>query len=156
MVATGASATRSTASAAPCWKALLNDWYDGRIDNLYPLPCYRQAINHLPTDIRVYSSAHDDIDRALAVAIAHKKNPNTPVQTVTDGQSGSTPGRTNDGGPIPSAIDSSSPGGADSFPLPLLILGGLALFLLAAGAVGLVVRRTQGRGGGDDGPPATP
>jgi hypothetical protein len=158
VLATGASAAHSTAAAAPCWKALLNDWYDGRIDNLYPIPCYRQAINHLPTDIRVYSSAHDDIDRALAVAIAHKKNPNAPVPTVTDGQTGtSTPGRTTDEGPIPSAIDSSSPGGATSFPLPLLILGGLALFLLAAGAVGLVVRRMQGRGdGGGPPPPATP
>ena len=42
---------------------------------------------------------------------------------------------------------SGSHSGATSFPLPLLILGGLALFLLAAGVVGLIVRRMQGRGG---------
>ena len=29
-------------AATPCWKALLNDWYDGRIDNTYALHCYRR------------------------------------------------------------------------------------------------------------------
>src|SRR5437762_8634835 len=34
----------SPASAAPeCWKTLINDWYDGRIDNIYPVDCYQQA-----------------------------------------------------------------------------------------------------------------
>jgi hypothetical protein len=188
-------------SASPCWKVLLNDWYDGTIDKLYDVACYRQAIAHLPTDVSVYSSARDDIDRALQVAIAHKKNPARPAAPVTDKQpppatttahtttasptttaaatttkrggsarpattaatttttttpaaatTTASPGRTTSPGPIPSAIDSSSPGGATSFPLPLVILGGLALFLLAAGIVGLVVRRMQGRGE----PPATP
>ena len=40
-------------------------------------------------------------------------------------------------------IQNKGSGGATSFPLPLIILGGLAIFLLAAGAVGLVVRRMQ-------------
>jgi hypothetical protein len=140
-----ASSAPPAVSATPCWVRLLNDWYDGRIDNVYPIPCYRAAIAHLPTDIQAYTNARDDIDRALAAAIAHKKNPNAPL-----------PGRTGNSGPIPSAIDSSSPGGATSFPLPLLILGGLALVLLAAGAIGLVVRRVQGRGNDGGGPPATP
>jgi len=48
-------------AAAPCWKLLLNDWYDGTINNVYPIPCYHQAIDHLPTDVQVYSSARDDI-----------------------------------------------------------------------------------------------
>ena len=25
-------------AATPCWKSLLNDWYDGRIDGTYPAP----------------------------------------------------------------------------------------------------------------------
>ena len=143
-----ASSAPPAVSATPCWVRLLNDWYDGRIDNIYPIPCYKAAIAHLPTDVQVYSSARDDIDRALAVALAHKKHPNAPVPTVTESS-----GRGTSTGPIPSAIDSSSPGGATSFPLPLLILGGLALVLLAAGAIGLVVRRMQGRGGPPSSPP---
>jgi hypothetical protein len=156
------AATRSTADA-PCWKALLNDWYKPPIDKLYPIPCYRQAINHLPTDVEVYSSAREDILRALAVAIAHSKGappPPTPtgstVVTTTTTPAGhttvttttTTPGRDPQSGPIPTAISNSSPGGATSFPLPLIILGGLALFLIAAGAVGLIVRRMQDRGPG--------
>ena len=151
-----ASATRA---APPCWKTLLNDWYDGRIDNVYPIPCYQDAIRHLPTDIKVYSSAAEDIQRALQLAIAHAKNPKAPLPTITSSGPGGKqttttrgtaplPGNKTPKGPIPSAIKNSSPGGATSFPLPLIILGGLALFLLAAGAVGLIIRRMQGRGPG--------
>ena len=142
-------------TTTPCWQVLLNDWYDGRIDHVYPIPCYREAINHLPTDVAVYSSARDDISRALQLAIARQKNPNAPAPTIIDtpssnrtGATGATgtAGRTTPPGPIPSAISNSSPGGATSFPLPLIILGGLAAFLLVLGGAGLVVRRMQGRG----------
>ena len=71
------AATRA-AAAPPCWKTLLNDWYDGRIDNVYPIHCYQDTINHLPKDIEVYSSAREDIQRALALAVAHEKNPKAP------------------------------------------------------------------------------
>ena len=135
LVAVGAPSAPAARTTTPCWVKLLNDWYDGRIDNVYPIPCYRQAINHLPTDIKQYSNASEQIERALATAIALKKNPNA-VTTSS--------GRTTPQGPVPSAIDSSSPGGANSFPLPLLILGGLAILLLAAGIVGLIIRRRQG------------
>jgi hypothetical protein len=47
-------------------------------------------------------------------------------------------------------LNSASPGGATSFPLPLLILGGLAILLVAAGGIGLIIRRRQG------GTPGTP
>jgi hypothetical protein len=159
-----APAAPLAAAKTPCWKTLLNDWYDGRIDNVYPIPCYQDAINHLPQDIQVYSSARDDIQRALQLAVAHQKNPKAPLPTITTTGPGvpkttttkgstkttpttASPGRTTPPGPIPSAISNSSPGGATSFPLPLIILGGLAIFLLAAGGVGLIIRRRQGRGG---------
>ncbi len=38
------------ASAAPCWRQLINDWYDGRIDRQYGCACYREAVHHLPED----------------------------------------------------------------------------------------------------------
>jgi hypothetical protein len=150
-----APAATSAVAATPCWKTLINEWYGGRIAHVYPIHCYRDAINQLPADIKVYSSAIEDIQRALQLAIAHQKNPNTPLPTITSSVHGvgttgakGTTGRTNPAGPIPSAINNSSPGGATSFPLPLIILGGLAIFLLAAGAVGLIIRRMQGRGPG--------
>ena len=150
-----APAASRALAATPCWKTLMNEWYSGRITHIYPLHCYRDAINRLPADVTQYSSAIDDIERARQLAVAHAKNPNTSVTvkssslgtTGTTGTTG-TKGRTVPAGPLPSAINDSSPGGATSFPLPLIILGGLAIFLLAAGGVGLIIRRMQGRGPG--------
>jgi hypothetical protein len=153
-----------TASATPCWKRLVNDWYDGHIDQVYPIPCYHQAIAQLPTDIKVYSSAADDIRRALQQAIAKKEKPGTAIPRTTtttattpSGQTTtevitnptSTTGRKKKKGVV-GAIDKLNPGSADSFPLPLLILGALALLLILAGVGGMVWRRFQG------GPPAAP
>ena len=57
----------------PCWKTLINDWYDGRIDGTYPIKCYRDALNHLPTDVDTYSSARDDIKQALQERITQSR-----------------------------------------------------------------------------------
>lgn len=149
-----------TASAAPCWKTLLNDWYDGRIDKTYPAACYRDAIKHLPPDVEVYSNAKDDLKRALQNVLAGKP-PNKGIDgggtpTGTDGGTGTgdtngngadTIGRdTSSSGPVPNAIKDIGPSSADSVPIPLLVLGGLALLLIAAGAAGVVAKRLQGRG----------
>ena len=66
-LALGAGAVRPAPAqaATPCWKLLLNDWYDGRIDQTYSVHCYKDALKHLPADVQTYSSAHDDILRAL-------------------------------------------------------------------------------------------
>lgn len=144
-------AAPAAAAPPPCWKTLLNDWYDGHIDKTYPIPCYHQAIAHLPTDIKLYSNAKEDIQRALATAIA---GGTTSTPTTTNG--GTTPTTTttttpapkpHKSGPISNAIKKLTPGGADAFPLPLLILGFLALLLILAGIAGMIWRRYQGRRG---------
>jgi hypothetical protein len=152
-------------AATPCWKLLLNDWYDGTINNTYPIPCYHQAVNHLPTDVQVYSSARDDILRALQQAVQRQKTshkqqttiepgPTTSGRTTsTRGRTTSTPGTTTTTkkkhkGPIGTALRDITPGGADSFPLPLLILGLLAILLVLAGVGGMLWRRYQGPGPG--------
>jgi hypothetical protein len=85
--------------------------------------------------------------------VARANNPEPETTTTTETGAGATttvPTTTTTpegpGGPggLGTVIKDSSPGGATSFPLPLIILGGLAIFLLAAGAVGLIVRRQQG------------
>ena len=45
---------------------LVDDWADGAISNLYPISCYRQALQNMPEDVRLYSNASDEINRALA------------------------------------------------------------------------------------------
>jgi hypothetical protein len=159
-------------AATPCWKLLLNDWYDGRIDQTYPVHCYKDALKHLPSDVQTYSSAHDDILRALQSAITKQKSEHKNVSNNTlvppeqagsggtgsggsgGGGSGGTttststststtgePGR-NDNGGLAGSVSSDSP---SSIPTPLLILGGLALLLVAAGAAGLIAKRVQAR-----------
>ncbi|HEU5371391.1 MAG TPA: hypothetical protein VFU51_03290 [Gaiellaceae bacterium] len=162
----GAVARPTTAAAAtPCWKALLNDWYDGRIDNTYPIHCYQDALRHLPADVQTYSSAHDDILRALQNARARLERsgktvtPNTPVpptsgptptkgtgkggkQSTTTAPSTTSPGRTPPSG-LPGVADKANNSGPTSVPLPLIVLGALALLLVAAGAGGLLLKRRQ-------------
>ncbi len=168
-------ASAGPAAAAPCWKLLLTDWYDGQIDRVYAIPCYNQAVEHLPADVANYSSARDDILRALQGAIAAKNQnqtattepppppptttgaaavppatttpptetittPTTPTETIPTTTS---PGRETPKG-IQGAIDKLTPGNADSFPLPLLILGTLAIVLVIAGVAGMLWRRNQG------------
>ena len=144
------------AAATPCWKALLNDWYDGRIDQTYARHCYDDALKHLPADVQTYSSAKDDILRALQSAIAkqkragHKAGPNVLIAPPSSGK-----GRKNGGKGTPTGrkpekgltglADKLNPGSASSLPLPLLVLGGLALVLVAAGGAGLVAKRIQAR-----------
>ena len=71
-----ALAVTGTAGAAPsCGTRLLDDWRDGRIDNTYPVACYRQALAHLPEDVRVYSSAQADITRALQARLEAAPKP---------------------------------------------------------------------------------
>jgi hypothetical protein len=162
----GAAARPAPAAAAtPCWKALLNDWYDGRIDATYPVHCYSDALKHLPADVQTYSSAHDDILRALQSAKARlKKNgqtagPNTPIVPTKSGGPGSTtttstdtttsptttsPGRSQGKG-LTGLADKLNPSSASSLPLPLLVLGALAILLVAAGGAGLLAKRWQAR-----------
>jgi hypothetical protein len=169
----GGLARPVTASAAtPCWKTLLTDWYDGRIDSVYPLHCYTDALKHLPPDVQTYSSAHDDIERALQSAKAklkkrglaigpntkippsgggkshrHKGGKSSPTSTLSTGKltdTTSLPGRKSKGG-LSKLADELNPSSPSSLPLPLLVLGALAILLVAAGGAGLLMKRLQGR-----------
>src|SRR5262245_32870652 len=72
LVVVASMAFAGQASAAPCWQRLMLDWYDGSIDKTYPIACYQQAIANMGEDLKNYSSARDDIRRALQAAIAAK------------------------------------------------------------------------------------
>jgi hypothetical protein len=149
----GLLVTGPAAAATPCWKTLINDWYDGRIDGTYAIPCYRQAINHLPSDVDTYSSAADDIQRALQERISGKPHV-APGTTGPSGKKGgpsgpaSTSGRDKGAnGPVGDVLNAGSSHHADSVPIPLLVLAGIAGLLLAAGSAGLIARRLQARRG---------
>jgi hypothetical protein len=132
-------------AAPPCWKALINDWYDGRIDETYPPACYTEAIQHLPQDVDTYSSAKDDIQRAMLATIRQGRgdDPTYDPNNPTGGSSGSSGGGSK--GILYRAIEWLGPSNAGSVPLPLLILAGLAFLLLAAAGGSFVNRRLQAR-----------
>jgi hypothetical protein len=55
----------------PCWERLLHEWRaNGRIDRTYPIACYRDATANLPEDLRQYSTALEDIRRAMLQVLA--------------------------------------------------------------------------------------
>jgi hypothetical protein len=150
------------AAAKPCARAVVDDWYgDGRVDKIFPLHCYQEAIRSLPVDVLDYSNAKEDILRALQFARQNKPDPGPTgvggTPTGTDGGGATSgPGDPNDPGDpsggenVASPVDTSGP---SSVPIPLLILGGLALLLLAAGGAGYLSRRAQARReGGPPGP----
>ena len=82
----------------------------------------------------------------------HKQQTTIEPGPTTPGRTTSTPGTTTTKkkhkGPIGKALRDITPGGADSFPLPLLILGLLAILLVLAGVGGMLWRRYQGPGPG--------
>jgi hypothetical protein len=59
------AATGSGQAASGCAARVIDDWRDGRIEGVYPVACYREALADLPEDLRIYSSAQTDITRAL-------------------------------------------------------------------------------------------
>ena len=56
-------AAQPAAAKTPCWKQVIDDWHDhnGRITGTYELHCYREAIAHVPEDLRVYTGIVEDI-----------------------------------------------------------------------------------------------
>ncbi len=121
-----AVAGEASAAGALCGEKVLSDWADnGRIDGVYPLSCYQEAMAKMPTDLRDYTNAGDVIQRALtrAVTSSGERGLGAPVAA------GSTPSV---GGESTTAL-----------PLPLLVLVGVSAAVFAAGALGHLARRRR-------------
>jgi hypothetical protein len=153
VLATSAVAALATAGpaggATECGKKVLADWFDnGRIDRLYPLNCYEEAIDAIPDDLRDYADAEEVITRALQAALRGDLAPGgrdpTPGDDSPTGNEGSGPGG-GSGGTGNSDNPQAAPGvdtsGPSAVPIPLLVLGGMSLALLAAGGLGYLSRR---------------
>jgi hypothetical protein len=166
----------ATAMAAkPCWKQIIDDWYKNeRIDGSYSQKCYDEAEKNLPQDLRDYSDLPAEIARARQRDLrGQPADPGKstrvvqsvgPVATSDDDNDGSSDGgKTADesggksagNGPIDDLLEAAGPSSADSPPIPLLVLAGLALLLVAAGGAGLLTRRLQARRA-RTGPPTGP
>lgn len=136
----------------PCWQKVVQDWYeDSRIDGLYERHCYTDALKHIPEDIRTYGSFEEDVKAALLRATRNSRSlaGRGNTQETETQRTLPRPGSANEPRPreglFKEAFDELGPRNADSMPVPLMILGGLALLLIAAGAAGLISRRLKAR-----------
>ena len=159
-VATASPAATQTATDT-CWKDVVDDWLNNQpnLKGSYAIPCYTQAIQHLSSypDISQYSSAIDDIHRALLIALHQDRgggpgsftgssggpSSNGPGSSSTLGATKQT--KSHNRGIISRISKDLGPGNAQSIPLPLLVLGGFAVLLLLTALVTWLLRRTQAR-----------
>jgi hypothetical protein len=139
-----------SASAQSCGHAVINDWYvDGTIDGQYPAHCYREALGRVTDQMRIYSDLPEQLDRGLRAAlerqatqgvkgVSTEKTSTTPTRHISSSSDKAT-------GPIQRVLGELGPARADSIPVPLMILAGFALLLIAAGAVSAAVRRLSAK-----------
>jgi hypothetical protein len=166
ILALAAVAPATAKASVPCRDRIYNDWYaDGKIGTTYPIACYRDALKHVKgrSDILEYSSMSDDIRAALQGALARSKgdtkvptqignsgpavkplsehrvkDPTTPPHDPAPGQE-----QVNTTLPTPSTVAAGTTTGSGGLPVPLLVLGGLALLLTAVGGIGVVAKRRR-------------
>jgi hypothetical protein len=132
LVAALALSSGAASAAPPCADAILADWLDNsRIDRLYDLPCYEAAIDAIPHDIRDYTDAADVIARAFQ-SVSGRRLEERQLQ----GPSPTDP-------PPPGVVPGVDASASTSVPLPLLVLGGMSVMLLAAGGFAYVARRRR-------------
>jgi cobalamin biosynthesis Mg chelatase CobN len=154
--AVAALALPAGALASKCGDQVLEDWADnGRIDGVYALQCYQDAIADIPADIRDYANAEEIISRALSAAALDDENGSGGTGGGTGGSGGNgggggseQPGR-EPSGPVDSpsgsggseATPTVSTSDPSSVPIPLLLLAVMSLALLGAGGLGYLSRR---------------
>ena len=154
----GILATASPALAArsqPCWKQVINDWsQDGSIDGAYSAKCIEEALDRVPEDIRAYSDFEEQAKaarlaagRALQSSGGGGSGSADESQSATEDEAAPIKPREPETGPKDETLIQSALGtngnNADSVPLPLLILLGLAGALITAGALGFGARKLR-------------
>src|ERR687896_393990 len=155
LVVTGAAlgvGAAPAAAAKPCWERVMDDWVDNsRIDGVYSSSCLAETRRRVPEDLRTYT---DIIDKLDAYRQGVTRTPQGVGAGTSRGPAGPTGGdrarapqlepNVKDEGPISSVLGTGTTD-ANSIPLPLLVLAGLALMLMAAGGAGFAHRKLQAR-----------
>jgi|SRR5919204_3028887 hypothetical protein len=150
LACTAALPAPATAATKPdCAAKVLKDWSDGRLDQIYPVRCYQSALDRMPDDMRSYTTAPDDIRRALLARLRdarlhERSTPSGRKARATRAPSQAAP-RTTRRVPRREALSSaalpaSTPTG---IPLPLVVLAAVGALLLTVGGVGVATRKLR-------------
>jgi hypothetical protein len=127
-------------AASGCGAAVINAWHNGQLDASFQPACYREALQQLPEDIRIYSSAEDDINRALIASLA-KKSAHTAgavkgvVRKLAATHSASSIRR--------QAAEAAADPSASAVPLTVLIAGVGAFALIGTASISVLARRLR-------------
>jgi hypothetical protein len=138
-------AAQPTAPTPSCADAVIADWSDGGIEATYPARCYRDALQSLPEDMRAYTSAPDDIERALRATLARGARPGAGENSRSLSGRGSTralQGRTPRPNPASRAVPAAGPS-ATSLPVPVVFVAALVAIVAAGGLAGVLARRAR-------------
>jgi hypothetical protein len=123
----------ASAGEQTCGDAVFADWQEGGIDGVYAPACYREALQSLPEDVRVYSSAPEDIARAYREALTARGS-----RTLSGHPSSALAPRP------PSPAAATTPAGRD-VPLPILVAGLVVVLVVLAGTSSLLAERRRVR-----------
>ena len=163
LLALAAFAPATAGASVPCRDRVYNDWYsDGKIATSYSISCYRDAIAHVKGDALVYSSLSDDIRAAMQGALALQKGdtkvpsqigksgpatkPHSDRRSTSSSKAPHDPSpneQVNSTVPTSTVAAGATSSGGSGVPVPLLVLGGLALLLTAAGGIGMIAKRRR-------------
>jgi hypothetical protein len=121
-------ATAGASTSGRCWQRLVRDWSDGRIDGTYSVACYRVALHELPEDLRVYSSAPDDIQAALQRTVSHTSERRSRGLAAAD---------------RPRARPSIEAAGGSRLDRPAVLAAGLGALGVALVVAGVLARRRR-------------
>jgi len=162
------------AALADCGTNVIDDYLkDGTISGSYSQACYKSALKQIPTDMDIYTDVRGSINAAMnsggsgGTPAASNNQPGTTTEkdkakgTTTDEDTTTEEGTTTDeflpvapgttdGGLVGQALNDIGPKKADEIPMPVIVLGGLAVLLILAGAGGLIAQRRSRRGLEDD------
>ena len=148
-----AATPAAAAKSKPCYKRVLDDWsQDGQINGAYSPACLTKAIDKAPEDVRAYTNFEEQAE-AARIAATRSLQGSSAGPGSGSGSAGGAPlkerepktgGTTKDETPVGWALGTRG-NNADSVPLPLLILLGLATALISAGAIGFGARKLKAR-----------
>jgi hypothetical protein len=123
-----AAAGTAAVGTRGCAEAVVRDWDRGSIGEHYAPACYRAALDGLPEDMRVYSSAASDIENALHARLTAlmRRAPGAAKRRLLSARG---------------SVGSSTAG----FPMPVLVAAAGAALLVGLAGASQVARRVRRR-----------
>ena len=141
-----AFAGEAGAAVSGCAAQVLKDWRTGRISLRYAPSCYRTALANLPEDMLVYSSAQDDIQRALQARLTQLASVNARGRVLAAhhaSSAGKQSGSKKAAAQRAALASIETSAAHDGLPVPVLVAGAAGLLLVAIAAASRLARKLR-------------